>query len=60
MNRRFQLKGFFMLLFALIPLLGLMAQTRPVTGTVVSSENKQPLQGVTVTIKGTKTGTSNG
>lgn len=58
MNRRFQLKGFFMLLFALIPLLGLMAQTRPVTGTVVSSENKQPLQGVTVTIKGTKTGTT--
>lgn len=47
-----------MLLFALIPLLGLMAQTRPVTGTVVSSENKQPLQGVTVTIKGTKTGTT--
>ncbi len=58
MNRRFQLKGFFLLLFALIPLLGLMAQTRPVTGTVVSSENKQPLQGVTVTIKGTKTGTT--
>ncbi|HOZ70783.1 MAG TPA: TonB-dependent receptor plug domain-containing protein, partial [Chitinophagaceae bacterium] len=58
MNRRFQLKGLFMLLFALIPLLGLMAQTRPVTGTVVSSENKQPLQGVTVTIKGTKTGTT--
>ena len=58
MNRRFQLKGLFLLLFALIPLLGLMAQTRPVTGTVVSSENKQPLQGVTVTIKGTKTGTT--
>ena len=47
-----------MLLFALIPLLGLMAQTRPVTGTVVSSENKQPLQGVTVTVKGTRTGTT--
>ncbi len=58
MNRRFQLTGLFMLLFALIPLQGLMAQTRPVTGTVVSSENKQPLQGVTVTVKGTKSGTT--
>lgn len=47
-----------MLLFAMIPLQGLLAQTRPITGTVVSSENKQPLQGVTVTVKGTKTGTS--
>ena len=58
MNRRFQLKGLFLLLFALIPLLGLMAQTKPVTGTVVSSENKQPLQGVTVTVKGSRTGTT--
>ena len=32
----------------------LMAQGRQITGTVVSGENKQPLQGVTVTIKGTK------
>lgn len=47
-----------MLLAALIPLQGLMAQTRPVTGTVVSAENKQPLQGVTVTIKGSRTGTT--
>lgn len=58
MKRRFQLTGLFMLLAALIPLQGLMAQTRPVTGTVVAAENKQPLQGVTVTIKGTKTGTT--
>jgi TonB-linked SusC/RagA family outer membrane protein len=58
MKRRFQLTGLFMLLAALIPLQGLMAQTRPVTGTVVSAENKQPLQGVTVTIKGSRTGTT--
>ncbi len=58
MKRRFQLTGLFMLLAALIPLQGLMAQNRPVTGTVVAAENKQPLQGVTVTVKGTKTGTT--
>jgi TonB-linked SusC/RagA family outer membrane protein len=58
MNRRFQLTGLFLLLLALIPLRGLMAQARPVTGTVVSAENKQPLLGVTVTVKGTRTGTT--
>lgn len=58
MNRRFHLTGLFMLLLALIPLQGLMAQSRPITGTVISSENKLPLQGVTVTVKGTKTGTT--
>lgn len=58
MKRRFQLTGLYLLLAALIPLQGLIAQTRPVTGTVVAAENKQPLQGVTVTIKGTKTGTT--
>lgn len=58
MKRKFQLTGFFLLLTALIPLQGLLAQTRPVTGTVVSAENKQPLQGVTVSIKGSKTGTT--
>src|SRR5256885_8401858 len=31
------------------------AQAREVKGRVTSSENNQPLQGVTVTIKGTKT-----
>jgi TonB-linked SusC/RagA family outer membrane protein len=31
------------------------AQARQISGTVTSSENKQPLQGVTVTVKGTKT-----
>ncbi len=58
MIRRFKSAGLFLLLAALISQLGLMAQTRPITGTVVSSENKLPLQGVTVTVKGTKTGTT--
>jgi TonB-linked SusC/RagA family outer membrane protein len=35
----------------------LFAQSKEVRGKVVSSENNQPLQGVTVTIKGTKTAT---
>jgi len=39
----------------LMPLAGLLAQNRPVTGTVTSSENKQPVAGATVSIKGTRT-----
>lgn len=31
---------------------------RQITGTVISSENNQPLAGVSVTVKGTKTGTT--
>lgn len=31
------------------------AQNRPISGVVTSSENKQPLAGVTVTVKGTRT-----
>ena len=35
----------------------LFAQTRTVTGTVVDSKSKDPLSGVSVSVKGTKTGT---
>ena len=35
----------------------LFAQTRTVTGTVVDSKSKEPLSGVSVSVKGTKTGT---
>ena len=46
-------------LFLLIPAMCLQnhvyAQGRQITGTVTSSENKQPVQGVTVTVKRTKT-----
>ncbi|MBK6938518.1 MAG: SusC/RagA family TonB-linked outer membrane protein [Chitinophagaceae bacterium] len=45
-------------LIALVPLSTIYGQGRQITGTVVSSENKQPLQGVTVTVKGTQTATS--
>lgn len=36
----------------------LFAQGRQITGTVTSSENKQPVAGATVSVKGTKTGTT--
>jgi TonB-dependent starch-binding outer membrane protein SusC len=46
----------------LLPALGFLnklhAQEKQVTGTVTSSENKQPLAGVTVTVKGSRTGTA--
>lgn len=45
-------------LFALASLSTVYGQGRQITGTVVSSENKQPLQGVTVTVKGTQMATS--
>ena len=46
-----------LLLTAFSPLSELFAQGRQITGTVTSSENKQPVSGVTVAVKGTKTGT---
>lgn len=46
------------LLLALAPTQLLQAQGREITGTVTSSENKQGLPGVTVTVKGTKTATT--
>ena len=49
------LKVFGMLfLFVLAICFQTYAQGRQITGTVTSSENKQPVQGVTVTVKGTK------
>lgn len=43
-----------LLLSAMIFSLSLFAQPRQISGTVTSLDNKQPLQGVTVTVKGTK------
>ena len=36
----------------------LFAQTKQITGTVTSSENNQPVPGVSVSVKGTKAGTT--
>lgn len=47
-----------LLLMALAPLYSLLAQNRQITGTVTSSENKQPLSGVTVSVKGTRVATT--
>ncbi|MFN8289906.1 MAG: TonB-dependent receptor [Chitinophagaceae bacterium] len=40
------------------PLNQLLAQNRTVTGTVTSADNSQPLAGITVIVKGTKTATT--
>src|SRR5688572_11511907 len=42
-----------LVLIVFLPLSQLFAQTRQVTGQVLSTENKQPVQGATVTAKGT-------
>lgn len=47
-----------LLLTALSPLSQTFAQGRQITGTVTSSENKQPVAGATVSIKGTRTSTT--
>ena len=44
-----------LLLIAFTPFNSVFAQPRQITGVVTSSENKQPVPGVTVTVKGTKT-----
>ncbi|MBK8950998.1 MAG: carboxypeptidase-like regulatory domain-containing protein [Chitinophagaceae bacterium] len=36
----------------------IFGQTRQIIGTVISSENRQPLQGVTVSVKGSQIATS--
>ena len=46
------------LLTAFTPLNEIFAQGKQVTGTVTSSENKQPAAGVTVSVKGAKTSTT--
>lgn len=43
---------------ALSPLNTIFAQGKQITGTVTSSENKQPVASVTVTVKGTKNATT--
>lgn len=45
-------------LLLLIGLQGVLAQTRVITGTITSSEDKSPIPGVTVVVKGTTIGTS--
>ncbi|MFZ1313717.1 MAG: TonB-dependent receptor plug domain-containing protein, partial [Chitinophagaceae bacterium] len=47
-----------LLLTALSPLNSIFAQGRQITGTVTSSENKQPVASATVTVKGTKNATT--
>jgi TonB-linked SusC/RagA family outer membrane protein len=55
MTRIFKKMGTGMLLLlACLSFNQLFAQNRQITGTVTSSENKQPLAGATVTVKGTK------
>ncbi len=54
MIRIFKTMGLFMLLLA-CSTQQLFAQNRQISGTVTSSENKQPLAGVTVSVKGTRT-----
>lgn len=44
-----------LLIIAFTPFNSVFAQPRQITGVVTSSENKQPVPGVTVTVKGTKT-----
>ncbi len=44
-----------LLLTAITPLNQIFAQGKQITGTVTSSDNKQPAVGVTVSVKGTKT-----
>ncbi|HEX6193628.1 MAG TPA: TonB-dependent receptor [Chitinophagaceae bacterium] len=57
MTRMFMKKDWCLLvLIMFLPLCHLFAQTRQVTGQVLSSDNKQPLQGASVTVKGTTTG----
>jgi TonB-linked SusC/RagA family outer membrane protein len=50
----------FLALLLLTGLQGVFAQTRVITGTVTSSEDKQPIPGVTIVVKGTTIGTNTG
>ena len=59
MAKRFSIAALcLMLLTVILPVNDVLAQTRQLTGVVVSAENKQPVSGVTVAIKGTKLGTT--
>jgi TonB-linked SusC/RagA family outer membrane protein len=48
----------FLALLLFVGLQGVLAQTRIITGTVTSSEDKSPIPGVTVVVKGTTIGTT--
>jgi TonB-linked SusC/RagA family outer membrane protein len=48
----------FLALLLLVGLQGVLAQTRVITGVVSSSEDKSPIPGVTVVVKGTTIGTT--
>lgn len=54
MLKFFKTAGFFVLLMLIAT--GLFAQTKQISGTVTSSENKQPLAGVSVSAKGARGG----
>src|SRR5687768_227001 len=54
MIRKFTCSGWIMLLLLVIASGPLFAQDRQVTGTVTSIENSQPVEGATVTVKGTR------
>ncbi|MBK9571084.1 MAG: TonB-dependent receptor [Chitinophagaceae bacterium] len=58
MIRTFKTMGLLLLMLAASFQNQLFAQGRQITGTVTSSENKQPLAGITVTVKGTRTATN--
>ena len=58
MVRIFKTTGIGMLLLAFCFNNPLYAQAKQITGTVTSSENKQPAAGVTVSVKGTRTATT--
>lgn len=55
MTRLLQKTGWCILILLLCVPGALWAQTRQVTGVVTSAENKQPVAGATVTVKGTRT-----
>lgn len=54
MIRKFTCSGWIMLLLLVIASGPLFAQDRQITGTVTSIENGQPVEGATVTVKGTR------
>lgn len=59
MTKTSKTKGISLWILALLtPLQLLFAQSRQVTGTVTSSENNQPIAGVNVSVKGTRTTTT--
>lgn len=58
MRRIFQITGLLLLLLSFLQPLTSNAQGKLITGTVVSGDNKLPLQGVNISVKGAKTSTA--